>query len=161
MTRFQPISNFNDAYDRLTSYFDSPGPLSFNKDFSASLSQEFPAIYSPSHPKPETTFTIVDEFVERASDKLDFIKTTKHQWDTYIKFPNTVLSRKREDGTYFYLDRKIEETQSTIINQTKAAADEWFVGTCVPLLHRAREAATIFVTGDPGSGKSTLFQIPP
>lgn len=118
------------------------------------LTYSFPNLVSPPErrlPRPHT-FT---PLVRLATQKYLYNKTQTDDWDEFIQFPNRRLVRS--SGEYKIVEGRSKK-YGDHINDSKEGAVNWVETEFIPFISHVQGSAVMFATGEPGSGKSTLFK---
>jgi hypothetical protein len=150
----ESISDFDAALQQLIETFRKRPHLHFPTDRRLSLDYTFPNIEGTNRPIHRRTNEQLRTFINAATTNFDFLSTPLEEWDDCVKFSNSRVNRARRAVTE--TETEANEDVATI-NQSKYAARQWFRGTYVPAVSRLGNFP-LFILGQPGSGKSTIFK---
>lgn len=141
---------------QILSLFKAPPRLNFGTASRQSLNLIFPRLNEDAKTKPNHTYGIFEDLFEFATRKHRFDQPDHDDWSTFVQFPNARLVRRR-DGNYV-IQEGAPKLSDRSVNPSRKHCDTWFTEKMLASIVRARAATATFVTGQPGSGKSTLFK---
>jgi len=129
--------------------------LKFREDRPTQLRLVYPRLQSPQYPATQRIPEAFREFFHLASRKHRYDNPYRSDWDNFVAFANDGI--EIDEGAVQQIQSEPVDGER-FVNASRDTARQWLENDLIPILQQSRSRKTIFVTGKPGSGKSTFFK---